>query len=82
MLIVNWVVAGSLSTTKTTTLNVPYSIFRAQVDQRNVATVTATGETIAGTFRNSVSYPPGKNAKVSKDFKTERPVFANDQIFQ
>jgi len=82
MLIVNWVVAGSLSTTKTTTLSVPYSVFRTQVDQRNVATVTATGETIQGAFRRSVSYPPGKNAKVSTEFKTERPVFANDQIFQ
>jgi cell division protease FtsH len=82
MLLLNWVVASNLSTTTATTLNIAYSIFRTQVDHRNVASVTATGETIVGTFRQSVSYPPGKNAKASKDFKTERPVFANDQVFQ
>jgi cell division protease FtsH len=82
MLIVNWIVAGSLQTTPVTTLKVPYSVFRTQVQERNVGSVTATGETIAGSFRQSVSYPPGKSAKTSKDFKTERPVFAGDQIFQ
>ena len=66
MLLLNWVVASNLSTTTATTLNLPYSIFRTQVDHRNVASVTATGETIVGTFRQSVSYPPGKNAKASE----------------
>ena len=57
MLLLNWVVASNLSTTTATTLNIAYSIFRTQVDHRNVASVTATGETIVGTFRQSVSYP-------------------------
>jgi cell division protease FtsH len=83
LLILNWVIAGSLSTTKTTpTLSLPYSVFRAQVQQRNVAQVTATGEAIQGTFRTAVTYPTGKNAKTSKVFKTERPIFANDQLFE
>jgi cell division protease FtsH len=81
-LILNWVVASNLPTTKTTTLSIPYSVFRAQVEQRNVASVTATGQAIQGSFRKSVSYPAGKGAKTSKVFKTERLVFANDEIFQ
>lgn len=47
LLPVNWVFAGTLSpSTSTPRLNVPYSVFRTQVQGRNVATVTATGETI------------------------------------
>ena len=83
MLIINWVVAGSLvSNTAPTRLTIPYSTFRTQVKDHNVAQVTATGETIQGTLRASIHYPAGTTGATSKLFKTERPVFANDQIFQ
>jgi cell division protease FtsH len=83
MLIVNWIIAGSLSsTTSTARLNLPYSVFRTQVQERNVAAVTATGETIQGELRNAIRYPAGKRGQTAKEFKTERPVFANDQTFQ
>jgi cell division protease FtsH len=82
MLIINWIVAGTLSTTSTTRLSLPYSEFRTQVQERNVVNVTATGETIQGEFRTAIHYPSGKAGQTSKAFKTERPVFANDQIFQ
>ena len=83
MLIVNWVVAATLSSsTAPVRLNVPYSVFRAQVQARNVAQVTATGQTIQGELRTALRYPAGKGGQSSKVFKTERPVFAGDQIFQ
>jgi cell division protease FtsH len=83
MLIFNWVIASTLSSKSSPTrLKIPYSVFRTQVQDRNVATVTATGETIQGGLRTAIHYPVGKTGKSSKEFKTERPVFANDQIFQ
>jgi cell division protease FtsH len=83
MLISNWVIASTLPTRSSPTrLTIPYSVFRTQVQKRNVATVTATGETIQGELRTAIRYPIGKTGKSSKDFKAERPVFANDQIFQ
>ena len=83
LLLLNWVLAGTLTKTSTEPLlSLPYSVFHAQVADRNVASVTATGETIDGTLRAEIHYPAGKEGQSSKDFKTERPVFANDQIFQ
>ena len=81
LLIVNWVVLGRVSTNAHVTLNLPYSVFRTQVNERNVASVTATGETIRGQLRAPVTYPSGPAAQTAKAFTTERPVFAGDDIF-
>jgi cell division protease FtsH len=83
LLIVNWVIAASITKTTTTpTVSLPYSVFYRQVTDRNVASVTATGDSIQGTLRTAIHYPAGKSGETSKEFKTERPVFANDQVFQ
>jgi cell division protease FtsH len=76
------IVALSTRSATPTRIGVPYSAFREQVQQHNVASITGTGETIQGTFRNPVRYPPTSTGTTSRLFKTERPVFANDQIFQ
>ena len=39
-------------------LRVPYSFFRAQAEAGNVAEVNSRGDTIEGTFRRDVTYPP------------------------
>ena len=84
LLIINWVVVAVVLPRKQAEvqLSLPYSVFRTQVKERNVATVTATGETIQGELRKAIHYPAGDYGQTSKAFKTERPVFANDQIFQ
>jgi cell division protease FtsH len=83
LLIVNWVLAATLTkSTSPPQLTIPYSLFTTQVQQRNVASITATGDTIVGTLRNAITYPSGKEGQTSKDFKTQRPVFANDHVFQ
>ena len=71
-------VAPSVSTPRVT---IPYSVFRTQVRERNIASVTATGETIQGQLRTKITYPPGTMGETSTLFKTERPVFANDELF-
>ena len=84
LLITNWIVVAVVLPRKQAEvqLSVPYSVFRAQVQDRNVAVVTATGETIKGELRTAIHYPAGDHGQTSKAFTTERPVFANDEIFQ
>jgi cell division protease FtsH len=76
------VVALTTRSPAPTRVSVPYTVFRQQVEQQNVGSITATGETIQGTFRAAFRYPPTSKGVTSRLFRTERPVFANDQIFQ
>ena len=61
-----------------------YTFFWTQVNANNVQTITSTGDTIQGTFRHQVAYPPGTSSAQQTqvlDFTTERPTFANDNLF-
>src|SRR3954454_21389673 len=59
-------------------IRIPYSpTFLAQVKGGNVDSISSKGETIQGTFRHEFKYPPTGDAKVSKEFSTEVPTFAN-----
>ena len=61
---------------------VSYTFFSAQVSADNVATITATGEAIQGTFKKQVDYPPGAKDTTSVSlFSTQRPSFADDDLF-
>ncbi|MGD1011413.1 MAG: ATP-dependent zinc metalloprotease FtsH [Acidimicrobiales bacterium] len=82
LLLVNWVLSSLLVGLQTRT-TVSYSFFLSQVSAGNVQTVTSTANTIQGTFRHEVAYPPrtAQPAEVS-EFTTERPTFANDQLLQ
>ncbi len=84
LLIANWTLVATLSPSGSSAvqLNLPYSVFRTQVQTHNVASVTATGQTIQGELREAIKYPETQTGRTSKQFKTERPAFANDQIFQ
>jgi cell division protease FtsH len=83
LLIVNWVLAATLTrSTPVTRVTVPYSLFYEQVQARNVASITATGDTIEGTLRGAIKYPSGEQGETSRFFRTQRPVFANDRVFQ
>ena len=60
-----------------------YTFFLTQVSSDNVGSVTATGDTIQGTFRHQVTYPPGATgAEPVLQFTTQRPSFADDHLFQ
>ena len=63
-------------------VNVSYTFFSSQVESNNVSTITSTGEAIEGTLRKAVSYPvTAKNTVSVTRFKTQRPSFANDDLF-
>jgi cell division protease FtsH len=83
LLVLNWLLASWLASAAART-TVSYTFFWTQVNANNVQTVTSTGDSIQGTFRHQVAYPPGTASSQQTqvlDFATERPTFANDNLF-
>src|SRR5213082_3012499 len=59
-------------------VNIPYTLFKEQVQAGNVEEVTSQGDAIQGTFKKEVTYPrEGPNASTALRFKTLLPAFAN-----
>ena len=60
-------------------VEVSYTFFKQQVDVDNVTEISSRGDTIQGTFRQAVGYPPGggDTATSVKDFSTVQPAFAD-----
>ena len=63
---------------------IPYSpTFLEQVQAGNVSQISSTGDSIQGTFRTAVTYPPGsKSASPTTLFSTQIPSFANGSQLQ
>jgi len=47
-------------------ITIPYTFFKQQVEAGNVKEVTGVGDTIRGTFKNPVTYPPPPEAPADK----------------
>jgi cell division protease FtsH len=75
----NFVLSLALSG-KPARVSVPYTLFYAQVEQGNVREISSKGDEIQGRFRTAVRYPPGKQAKSTKQFQTVRPTFGDDGL--
>src|SRR5881397_2401483 len=59
-------------------VNIPYTLFKEQVQAGNVEEVTSQGDAIQGTFKKEVTYPrEGPTARTALRFKTLLPAFAN-----
>src|SRR5262245_58307807 len=60
----------------------PYTEFKTQVANANVAEVFARGNTIEGALKNAAPLPnqTGQAARTYQQFKTERPTFATDDL--
>jgi cell division protease FtsH len=56
LLALNWVLSGLLLAPPPR-LEVPYTLFREQVEAGNVAEIVTTGDSIQGRFENPVTYP-------------------------
>jgi cell division protease FtsH len=82
LLVVNWIVSSVLLGPEPRT-TVAYTFFLTQVQAKNVAVVTSTGDTIQGTFTKPMAYTPegGSSQQVTR-FITERPTFADDDLFR
>ncbi|AGL18214.1 ATP-dependent zinc metalloprotease FtsH [Actinoplanes sp. N902-109] len=82
LLAVNWIISSFLLAPPARTA-VSYTFFSSQVTANNIADITATGDKIEGTFRRSTAYTPGsgKDAEQVERFSTQRPSFADDDLF-
>ncbi|TMA42058.1 MAG: cell division protein FtsH, partial [Deltaproteobacteria bacterium] len=59
-------------------VNIPYTLFKEQVQAGNVDEVTSQGDAIQGTFKKEVTYPhEGPTKHTALRFKTLLPAFAN-----
>jgi cell division protease FtsH len=82
LLAINWVVSSFLLAPEPRS-TVSYTFFLTQVDARNVAEISSTGDTIEGQFTAKTSYTPtgSKQAEQVDRFTTQRPSFADDNLF-
>src|SRR5919107_5694518 len=82
LLVLNWVLSALLVRAPERT-EVPYTLFRAQVEAGNVASVTGIEDAIDGDFKNPVPVPEGDQTQEVTRFSTRRPAFAaNDNLWQ
>ena len=58
---------------------VPYTEFKSQVANKNVAELFARGNSIEGQLRKAVTLP-GQQERTYQKFTTERPTFATDDL--
>jgi cell division protease FtsH len=61
-------------------VDVPYTLFKQQVEAANVAEIASRADTIQGTFRQPVTVPattPGATERSATDFATVTPAFAD-----
>jgi len=68
-----------LVSTETPRLNLPYSTFREQVVDGNVAEVTSKGASIQGLLKRPIQYPPGQGTARNL-FETNRPALGDDDL--
>ena len=57
-----------------------YTDFKTQVSNKNVAELFARGDSIEGQLKKAVPIP-GQQDRMYQQFTTERPTFANDDLF-
>jgi cell division protease FtsH len=86
---VAWIAGGYLVLFLLTTMQdqmsgsaetVSYTEFSAQVQKGNVSEIFARGDTIQGQLKNEAPVPGKSDSKYTK-FTTERPTFANDDLY-
>ncbi|MFF0267490.1 ATP-dependent zinc metalloprotease FtsH [Kribbella sp. NPDC004536] len=84
-----WIIGGYLVLFLLTTMQdqlaggeqtVAYTDFTAQVQKQNVAEIFSRGDTIEGRLKQAAEVP-GKSGQTYTKFTTERPTFANDNLY-
>ena len=60
--------------------SIPYTEFKTQVAQKNIAEVFARGDTIQGALKKAAPLP-GEKGQTYQQFTTERPTFATDDLY-
>ena len=78
-MLLSWGLSLTLFQVEQVRTDVSYTYFKQQVAVGNVEWVSAQADTIRGTFREAVPYPPdaGTRARSVKEFSTTVPAFAD-----
>src|SRR5712664_1056856 len=80
ILLLNFVITNVLfAPAQPATVALSYDVFKQQVADGNVISVTTTGDAIAGVTNRAVQEPPPSKASATH-FTTQRPSFANDGL--
>src|SRR6266511_189208 len=79
ILLANYLIVSVVTPGQNQRVEVSYTLFKHQIEVGNVAEIRSRGDTIHGTFRQSVAYPPdtGEQAHPAANFSTVRPAFAD-----
>ena len=79
LLLFNYFIIARIVPDQNERIEIPYTLFRQQVEAGNVVEVTTRGDLIQGTFREPVSYQPegSQSSSPHQDFTTHLPVFTD-----
>ena len=83
LLLVNILLSAVLSRPEER-MSVPYTFFRAQIEQGNVKEVTSQGDDIQGEFKRETEFRPDGSDDTQKNekFETVRPSFGDDGLLE
>jgi cell division protease FtsH len=84
MLLLNFLVVSYLFPGPEAPVEVPYTLFREQVEAGNVEEISSRGDAIEGTFEEAVTYPPEgeTRSRTSTRFDTALPSFTDPDLEQ
>jgi cell division protease FtsH len=79
LLAINYLAVEFLFPDRVPRVEIPYNVFKQQVEAGNVVEVMTRGDVIQGTFRQPVTYPPdgGDKAQTTTEFSSVVPSFAD-----
>lgn len=85
VLLVNYLMGRFLMPVAEEPITVPYTLFKQEVGKDNVKEIFGRGETITGTFKSQVTYPPANDTsaarretpRTSSSFATTLPAFVD-----
>ncbi len=80
LLVANIIITNVLlAPAQPTTIAIPYNVFKQQVSDNNVVSVTTTGDAISGVLKNAIKESPSSSVTATH-FTTQRPSFADDSL--
>ena len=79
VLLVNYVLINQFWPAQPQRIEISYTFFKQQVEADNVVEISSRADTIQGTLRQAITYPPegGDQAKTASAFSTVQPAFAD-----
>jgi cell division protease FtsH len=84
VLLLNFLVVSYLLPSPEAPVEVPYTLFKEQVETNNVEEISSRGDAIEGTFEEPVTYPPEgeTGSRTSTRFNTALPSFTDPGLEQ